>query len=234
MWLVIIIIIILAGIGIYELLGKGEAPVAPSIPNTVSTTTVATTTPENPATAGWQTYSNDKFSYTFKYPRSITFSKDISVYPEEGGNPKNYKAGTEIPVETDDISQTTPGTESSVVITPLYINVAVVDKPDNYTSLKSYVDGIVDQTIEMGQNSAAGVYATSTAYSSNNFSGYKVVVSDGSVIENRDEKYYFERGGYIYSFDVAYSGYYYENKDKDEVARVDTAKTILSSFSFIK
>lgn len=228
--IILLLIITLAYVGLKKLNPTGH----PLSINPIATSTVATSSPDT-VPEEWPTYVNNSFGYQVRYPSEVTLAKNISIPTEDGTKYITYPAGRPIQVKIEDNStfENLP-LSSSILVSPLYTSIKVVRKPNGYTTLNNYVNNFVDQTVEQGQNTASGLYASSTPTSINDVNGYKVVVTDGSVIQNRYENYFFEKGDNVYKLDVAYSGYAFENKDTDELTRVGISRQIITSFRFIE
>jgi hypothetical protein len=233
--LTIILIIILIILGIYTLMRQSGEKGKVDIVDVNSSPTVATSTEpmsEESVPQGWKTYSNQSFGYELRHPETITFTNELDITSPVDGRPQRFPANTQIIIKMEDISEDIKG--SQIAIVPLYSTSSVIPKPIGYTTLKRYVDQYVAQTIKDGERSAAGVNAKSSAVTLGGLNGYLVVTSDGSVRQNRTDTYFLERGNFVYSFDISYSGFDYQNKNADEVQRVDTARKILSSIKFTK
>ncbi|OGD57163.1 hypothetical protein A2V71_01925 [Candidatus Berkelbacteria bacterium RBG_13_40_8] len=85
LWIVLIVVVLGAAgyFGWYYLMGPGKkvetstsTPTATTTTPSTNTTTPTTTTPTTTdKTAGWKTYTNETYGFSFKYPSSMTLSE---------------------------------------------------------------------------------------------------------------------------------------------------------------
>jgi hypothetical protein len=196
-------------------------------------------------------YQNDEYKFSLRYPASLTFKRDGEHYnPYTQEFITDYAANVPVPlVAYFSPSSGLPGAKGEVLIGSvqhlpgLFV---VLQKPNDFTNLISYVQERVGKIRAQSKGSATGVNITvPEEVEIGGIVGYEFEWYGLSVMRNANVEIYIERGKYIYHISYEYAGGYIDNPGawddapiedqniaSDEQLKYSTIKKVISTLRF--